>query len=71
MKNKYNYILIFKDGDVPDLPESKRKIEIHKSQQDWKAAIGSWDKEQIKNFDEYYKCSCDWQTKSGWKDRPL
>ena len=68
--NKYNYILVFKDNKVPELPSSTRNILIHESEQGWKCAKGCWKEEQIKEF-EYYPLSEDWQTKSGWRDSPL
>lgn len=70
MMDKYNYVLMFKDGEVPALPESKRRIEIHKSEQNWKCAIGSWDKEQIEGYN-YYSFESNWREQSGWTDKLL
>ena len=53
MKTKYNFVLIFRDGVVPELPESKRRICIQESEQGYKNAIGSWNEEDIKDL-EYY-----------------
>ena len=64
---KYNYVLIFKDGIVPELPSSERTIIIHESAQGWKCAKGSWNEDEIKDF-EYYPAIDDWQTQSKWED---
>ena len=68
--SKYNFVLIFKDGIVPELPYSERNIIIHESAQGWKCAKGSWNEEDIKEF-EYYSLAEDWQRKTGWVDKLL
>ena len=62
----YNYVLIFKDGIVPELPYSERNVIIHESAQGWRCAIGSWEEEDIKGF-EYYSLKDSWIVKSGWE----
>ena len=68
--DRYNFVLIFKGGEVPELPESKRKILIHESEQGWKCAHGSWNKADIEKY-EYYDSMSNWVGKSGWRDIPL
>ncbi len=68
-----NFVVILKDGskhfeEVKALSKNKPFIEY--SDKGWFCIIGNFDEEDIKDF-EYYSVSEDWQTKSGFMDRPL
>ena len=72
---KANYVVILKDGTknfekVKKLSKSKPFIEW--SDKGWFCIIGCFDEKKIKKF-EYYDLSVatDWQTKSGFQDRPI
>ena len=69
-KPKYNFVLIFKDSIVPELPESQRDIIRHDSAQGWASVTGCWDESQINQF-EYYDINSDWEELSGWEDVQL
>lgn len=70
---KYNFVVILKNEQdkvkqIRQLSEFEPDISV--SDEGWIALAGSFKEQDIKNF-EYYPLSEDWQTKSGWKDRPL
>jgi len=72
---KANFVVILKDGEtnfekVKALSKSKPFIEY--SDKGWFCIIGNFIEEEIKKY-EYYDLSVatDWQTKSGFQDRPL
>ena len=69
----HNFVVILKDGaknfeKVKALSKTKPFIEY--SDKGWFCIIGSFDEKDIKDF-EHYSVKVDWQTESGFMDRPL
>jgi len=70
---KYNFVVILKDDQskVEGLRElSEFEPDMIISDKGWIAIMGAFEEESLHDL-EYYSLAIDWQTLSGWKDRPL